>query len=148
MSYRTPLIILLSMAAILLFAPVHAADPEDLINYRKSVMRAIGGHNTAAVAIVRGQVEHDEHLPHHAEALVTTTRMITALFPADSAEGDTDALARIWEEPEAFSAAAANTEQAAEAFLAAVSEGGDISSAMRDLGMSCRSCHQDYRARR
>ncbi len=148
MSYRNPLIILLSMAAVLLFAPVHATDPEDLIDYRNSVMRAIGGHSAAAVAIVRGQVEHDEHLPHHAEALVTTTRMIAALFPAESAEGDTDALARIWEEPEAFSAAIANTEQAAEAFLTAVNEGGDVGSAMRDLGMSCRSCHEDYRARR
>ncbi len=148
MKYRNSLISLLSIAALLLLAPVHAADPEDLINYRKSVMRAIGGHNTAAVAIVRGQVEHEGHLQHHAEALVATSQMIAALFPAESADGDTDALARIWDEPEAFSAAVTATEDAAAAFLAAVNEGGDVGSAMRDLGMSCRSCHQDYRARR
>jgi cytochrome c556 len=148
MNYRKLTMTVLSITAVLLVAPVQAADPQDLIDYRNSVMRAIGGHSAASVAIVRGQVEHDEHQLQHAEALVATTRMITALFPADSAEGDTDALARIWEEPEAFSAAVANTEQAAEAFLTAVNEGGDIGSAIRDLGMSCRSCHQDYRARR
>ena len=148
MSYRNITPIVLSLAAVLLLAPAQAADPEDLVNYRKSVMRAIGGHNTAAVAIVRGQVPHSEHLQHHAEALLATSRMVGALFPPESASGDTDALALIWEQPEAFNAAVADTEAAAAALLTAITEGGDVAAAIRDLGVSCRGCHQDYRARR
>lgn len=132
---------LLSMQAI--------ADttPEDAADYRKAVMTALRGHIGAASMIVRGLVEDDGHLVSHAQGLADGARELGRVFQEGSNVGESEALPVIWEEPEAFAQAVAKTEEATAAFLAAA-ESGDteaIGAAFRNVGMSCRGCHDKYR---
>lgn len=135
-------------ASLLLFSPVQASDPENLINYRQSVMRVIGGHTSASAAIIQGKIEHTEHLQTHAEGLAAASTLIRDLFPPESAEGETDALPRIWEEPDRFNEKIERAEAAITDYLTAVSEDGNVGAALRDMGAACRSCHDDYRVSR
>lgn len=137
-----------AVACLLPITPLQADEPEELIKYRQNVMSVLGGHTSASVAIARGQIDQLDHLLIHARGLTATLPLLVDLFPPESAEGETDALPRIWEEPEAFNTAIERATAAADDFLAAVSEGGDVATAVRDLGLSCRGCHEDYRVRR
>jgi cytochrome c556 len=121
--------------------------PEDAADYRKALMTALRGHIGAASMIARGLVEDDGHLVSHARGLADGARELGRVFQEGSNVGESEALPVIWEEPEAFAAAVAKTEEATAAFLAAA-ESGDkeaIGAAFRDVGMSCRGCHDNYR---
>ena len=126
----------------------YAAEPtaEDLIKYRQSGMSAIGSHMGAASQILRGQVAY-KHLQQHADSLAAMLGLAGDIFPAGSREGDTNALSAIWEKPTEFAAALKQAQDAASAYRTAVS-GGDpaaIGNAMRNLGGSCKGCHDDFR---
>ncbi|MDH3513598.1 MAG: cytochrome c, partial [Gammaproteobacteria bacterium] len=75
---------------------LNAAEPEDIIKYRKNMMKAVGGHTSAAGAIVQGKVDYKAHLADHARALQALTRDIPGLFPKDSDFGDTEARDEVW----------------------------------------------------
>jgi cytochrome c556 len=120
---------------------------QDALDYRKSVMTSLKGHIGAASMHVRGLVDGQEYLVKHAQGLANGVSEIETLFAAGSNVEGSDALAVIWEEPEAFNAAIAKAVAATEAFVEAA-EGGDkaaISAAFRDVGGSCRGCHDKFR---
>jgi hypothetical protein len=56
------------MLAMLAPLTLDAAEPEDIIKYRKNVMKAIGGLTSAAGAIVEGKVDYKRQLPEHARS--------------------------------------------------------------------------------
>jgi cytochrome c556 len=96
---------------------------------------------------VRGLVDGQEYLVKHAQGLANGVSEIETRFAAGSNVVGSDALAVIWEEPVAFNAAIAKAVAATEAFVEAA-EGGDkaaISAAFRDVGGSCRGCHDKFR---
>ena len=74
-----------------------AAEPEDIIKYRKNAMKASGAHMAAAAAIVKGKVPFRDQLVVHARALEQINHDNTKLFPKDSDFGDTKALNAVWE---------------------------------------------------
>ena len=87
-------------AAALAFA---AAADENAVKYRQHTMDAVGGHMQALAEIVKGEVDHKDHLPVHVASLAALSGIAPDLFGADSREGgDTDALPKIWEDPAAF----------------------------------------------
>ena len=49
-----------SVALMAVLAPSYAAESEDIIKYRISVMKAYAGHMSAASRIVRGKVDFQE----------------------------------------------------------------------------------------
>ena len=127
---------------------LHAGEPaaEELIKYRQAVMSSIGSHMGAASSILRSQVSY-QHLPQQVSALVAMLGIASDVFPAASASGETEALPVIWEQPDAF-AKAMNTAQTAARELEGAMAGGDpaaIGAAFRNLGGSCRGCHDDFR---
>jgi cytochrome c556 len=72
-------------------------------------------------------------------------------FPADTGidDGyDTEALATIWEKPEEFATAAKDAIAAGEAFLAAANSRDldAIKAGVGELGNSCKTCHDTFRA--
>ncbi len=83
--------------------------------------------------------------------LETLSQDIGNWFPegSDAASGvDTDALDAIWSDPEGFATAIANF-QAAAVSINAAAQAGDmaaVGAATRPLGMSCKGCHDTYRA--
>lgn len=129
-------------------ATAHAeSEPEDLIKYRQNVMKSSGANAAAATAIVQGKVEFKDRLRAHAQALVTSTRNIPALFPKGSDFGETEALDAVWTKPDDFAKRAKDAQAKAVAFEKAVAANDTKSYAakLKDLGDSCKACHKDYR---
>lgn len=124
------------------------STPEDAYEYREALMTSLRGHIGAASKIVRGLVEDDGFLLDHATALAAGIAEVHRVFPEGSAVGESEALPVIWEDPEGFDEAILNAEEAAENFRKVIADGAGkaaIATAFRDLGASCRGCHDNFR---
>ena len=96
---------------------------------------------------VRGLVDGQEFLVKHATGLANGVSELERLFPAGSNVEGSDALPIIWEQPEQFAAAIEKAVAATRKFAEAA-ESGDkeaIAAAFRDVGGSCRGCHDTFR---
>ena len=138
----------LALSSTISFQAFADTTPEDAADYRGAVMTALRGHIGAASMIVRGLVEDDGHLVIHAAGLAETSKELDRVFQEGSNVGESEALPVIWEEPEEFAAAIKETQEATAAFLAAAESGDSeaIGAAFRGVGMSCRGCHDRFRA--
>ena len=146
---RKGLNILVGVAAFIgISLPVLAdTTPEDAKDYRSAIMTALRGHIGASSMIVRGLVENNGQLLGHAEGLSSTASELHGIFPEGSAVGESEALPAIWEKPDEFAAAVDKLIAATAAFEEAAA-GGDaeaIGAAFREVGMSCRGCHDNFR---
>jgi len=124
-----------------------AAEPEDIIKYRKSTMKAIAGHMGASAAIVNGKVDYKSDLADHGKALAALMKNVNGLFPKDSDFGDTDALDAVWKKPADFKKRSDDAKAKSAAF-AKVAAGGDktkTAAAFKALNESCKACHKDFR---
>lgn len=128
----------------------HAADSQDIIKYRRAVMKSQGAHAEAASEIIKGKVPYDSDLSYHAAALSASTHDLVKLFPKDSDFGETRAKAEVWTKRSEFEKAANDAEKAGGAFLAAVNSGDKaaIRKAFGDLGEACKGCHKHFRERK
>jgi cytochrome c556 len=123
------------------------ADPGESneAKYRHSVMEAIGLQFGAIATIFTKRVDRQDELVVHAEALALTSSLTAGLFPEGSEGGH--ALPLIWEEPDKV-AAAAEESVVATAALAEAARSGDqaaIAKAFKDVGASCKACHERYK---
>ena len=137
----------LAISSVFAFQALADTTPEDALDYRKAVMTALRGHIGASSMIARGLVENDGHLVGHAEGLAAGASELHRIFPEGSNVGESEALPTIWEDADGFAAAIAKMEEATAAFVDAA-KGGDqetIGGAFRNVGMSCRGCHDNYR---
>jgi cytochrome c556 len=137
----------LAITAVVSIPALADTTPEDALDYRKAVMTALRGHIGAASMIARGLVDNDGHLVSHARGLAAGAREMERIFQEGSNVGESEALPLIWEEPEAFSAAISKMQEATAAFVTAAESGDSeaIGAAFRNVGMSCRGCHDNYR---
>ena len=133
--------------SIISFQAFAETTAEDAADYRSAVMTALRGHIGAASMIARGLVPNDGHLVGHAKGLANGAKELSRVFQEGSNVGESEALPIIWEEPEAFAEAIAKAEEATAAFVAAAESGDEeaIGAAFRNVGMSCRGCHDRYR---
>lgn len=132
------------LAAMLVATAVHATEGE--VEYRQHTMAAVGGHMQAIADILRGKVAHVGHLPTHANAMADLAAIAPTLFPPGSDGGD--ALPAVWEDAADFKAKLDAFKAAADGFKAAAASGdmAATGAALRDLGQSCKGCHDSYRA--
>jgi len=138
----------LSMAVIALFAGAAvAAEPEDIIKYRKNVMKATAGHMGATAAIVTGKVNYKGDLADHARAIQAMTKDVAALFPKDSDFGDTEALDAVWKNTAEFKKRSDNAKAKSTAFVNAVASNDQakIAAGFKELNDACKACHKDFR---
>lgn len=137
----------LAISTAFAFQALADTTPEDALDYRKAVMTALRGHIGASSMIARGLVENDGHLLGHAEGLASGAAELHRIFPEGSNIGESEALSAIWEDAEGFAAAIARMEEATAAFVEAAKNGDAeaIGGAFRNVGMSCRGCHDNYR---
>lgn len=146
--HRKTISLLASAGIVLSFSYAALADttPEDAADYRSAIMTSLRGHIGAASMIVRGLVESDE-LVSHARGLENGVRELDHIFPAGSNVGESEALPAIWEKSAEFAAAIGKAQTAAAAFVTAAESGDSeaIGGAFRNVGMSCRGCHDDFR---
>lgn len=125
-----------------------ASAGEADIKYRQAVMKALGGHMGAAVAIVKGAVDNKSHLTEHANAIAGIGRMTGDVFPKGSDMGaETRALPVIWEKPDDFAKVVAAFATASDNFAKAANSGdmGAVGAALGELGKSCGGCHKPFR---
>ena len=137
-----------SIALMAILAPSYAAESEDIIKYRVSVMKAYAGHMGAAARIVRGKVDFQDQLKLHADSMEGIASITLELFPEDSDFGETRAKEEVWSKPKEFADAVKANQKAAGDFSKAVA-GGDkeaIAGSFKKLSDSCKSCHEDFRA--
>lgn len=140
---------LLASAGVILGVSFQAAAdtaPEDAADYRSAVMTSLRGHVGAASMIARGLVDYGDLLSH-AKGLANGAQELEHVFPAGSNVGESEALPAIWEKPEEFAAAIDKLQEATTAFVAAAeSEDREaVGTAFRNVGMSCRGCHDNFR---
>ena len=124
-----------------------AMAQDNAVKYRKHTMDAIGGHMQALGAIAKGEVDHKSHVPVHVASLAALSGIAPDLFGADSRDGDTDALPKIWDEPDAFKKALDAFRTAAQD-LDAIVKSGDMTNfgaGLGALGKSCKGCHDDFK---
>jgi cytochrome c556 len=94
---------------------------------------------------VRQKVSHEGHVGLHADALARLAGIADTLFPEGSQGGDT--LPAVWQKPDDFAKRMADFRSATADFAAAVDNGNAIVPAFQKVGQSCKSCHDDYRAK-
>ena len=141
------LLITIAVALGVATAAIADTSPEDAAKYRQSLMKALSGHNGMLSLTVRGKAGSPDNVASHAAALATLAAEVEAAFEGGGAFEDSEALAAIWDEPEAFAKAVANFD-AAVAALGDVADGGDmqaIDAAQREIGKACKGCHEDFR---
>jgi len=124
-----------------------SAESEDLIKYRRGVMKAVGGHMGATSLIVRGKVPHKDQLKQHVNAMKLLTNDIPALFPEGSDFGETRAKEAVWEKPNEFSKASKTSNDSIANLLKAVEGGKDseILAGFKKVGEGCKGCHKKFR---
>lgn len=139
--------LLWAVAGLVAAATAHAAEPQDIIDYRVANMKASAGHMAAANAIIRGKVDYKNQLADHARALQALNRDVAALFPKDSDFGDTRALDAVWSRSAEFQKRAQDARARVDAFAKAVAAGDSRSYATRfgELNDACKACHKDFR---
>ncbi len=136
--------LLLSLGVV---AAAQAAEPEDVIKYRKSVMKATGAHMGAVNAILSSKVDYKNDLADHAKAIAGLTKNVAGLFPKDSDFGDTDALDAVWKKTTDFNSRAKDAKDKSEAFVKAVAtnDQAKMKTAFGQLNDACKACHKDFR---
>ena len=117
--------------------------------YRHSIMTGFDAHNGAIRAILAGDIDQPGHVLDHAIALHGLANMLADVFPEGSGEG-TRAMAEVWQDWDGFMEKVSALQSASGALVEAARSGDEaaIGEAARGVGMSCRSCHQGFRARR
>ncbi len=121
--------------------------PEAAKDYRQTIMHALGAHASAISMHLRDLVGDHDFLGEHARSLANTAAELDHLFPAGSNVDDSEALPSIWEKPQEFARAVAKAKDATAA-LAEIASSGDrdaIGAAFREVGASCRGCHDNFR---
>lgn len=122
------------------------AEEQIIIDYRQGVMKAVGGNMASLAAVIVDGAEYRANLIHHARFVTRFMQDVPALFPEGSDFGETDALMSVWEQREEFEQRAADTRKAADLLLEAVEKDDEaMALRFRELGESCRACHEDFR---
>ena len=117
----------------------------DAIAKRQELMKSNGATLKAA-----GAATGDAAIAG-AQTLVNNFVMLGTLWPADSKEGDTDALPSIWNangtHSDGFLVAFSSASDAANALLAAAQSGdaGAYGAAVKAMGGTCGSCHGGFK---
>jgi cytochrome c556 len=127
-----------------------ADEAENVIKYRQSVMKAIGGHMSATALIVQGKASFADDLGEHAQALATMLAKAESLFPEGSDFGETRAKDSVWSKPAEFKKVAKDSADAAAEFLKVVKAGNkaEFPKMLGALGDSCKACHKDFRLKK
>ena len=125
------------------------ADPEveAVVDHRKGVMRAVGGHMASLAAILLDGAPYEESLSLHGVALAGLLGDIPGLFPEGTDHEESGADPAVWSNWDTFVSRSQTSADRAEAFRSAV-EGGNrqaMVQAFAAMGASCGACHEDFR---
>ncbi len=130
-------------------------DAENIIKYRKNIMKALGNHISIIASNLKGKVEINSDILPHSKALFITLASIdiNKTFPEGTSNNsglNTKSLPNIWQEKKLFEESMINSTQKAEDLVAAA-ENNDkkaIGKALGALGKTCGNCHNKFREKK
>ena len=150
MLHFTRLTVAVVLAVVVMGGTAAAVNaPEHVIKYRQNLMKSVGAHLANVVLLAQGRVDFADGLVTDSQAIVDLLENSSAAFPEGSAEGDTRARAKIWEERAKFDAAMEESLDTVRE-LAAAAKAGDlpaVNAALVPVARGCRSCHLSFRVR-
>ena len=150
MSFPARLTAMVFLALLITGETVSAANaPEHVIKYRQNLMTSAGGHLANVVLLAQGRVDFADGLITGTQAIVDLLEHSRVAFPEGTAEGDTRARAKIWEERAKFDAALEDSLVTVRQ-LAAAAKDRDleaVNAALIPVARGCRSCHLSFRVR-
>ena len=133
----------------------YAENTEDVVKYRKNIMKAIGNHISIIAANLKGKVSINEDiLPHSKSILLTLSSInISKTFPVNSGpnnSSNTQSLENIWTEKDLFSNAMKDSVEKAQNLVLAAESGDkkNIAKSLGALGKTCGSCHNKFRKKK
>lgn len=144
------------IAAGLLVSGVSSADGDkavkQAIKYRQSQMALVGANFKPLMGMVKGKVEFNGDV---AKSMAADLAAVSGLnwergYPEGSAEGKTKAKKEIWKNRDDFSSKMDDFKSAA-AKLSEVAAGADkaaVLAQVKELGGTCKACHDDYKAKK
>jgi cytochrome c556 len=137
-----------ALSATLAFAHEDATgvvkERMDLMDSQKDAMKLIGD-------MAKGKTPFDaEAATKAATDIATTAKKIPDLFPEGSGGGKSEALPAVWEKWDRFTGDADELAAAADALAKALGVSGseDWKQAFQKVGETCKSCHEDFRAKK
>ncbi len=135
----------IALAGSLLTSAAFAAETADIVKHRKAVMEGVGGHFGALMAIQKGVPAGEGEVALHAQALADLAKLVPATTPEGSLTPKSSAKPEIWKKPDEFKQVLDKYQQASAAMPAAAAKGGaDLAAAMKELGGTCKSCHDKF----
>ncbi len=133
-------------AAATLPAMAQAADPTDVIDYRKHIMKTLG-EQSASLGMIVQQKAPAENFVLHAQTLALVAGMALKAFEPDVTGGE--AKPEVWSKWDDFSKRM-NEFAAGTAALAKVAQEGGMAAAqplMKDA-LTCKGCHDVFREKK
>jgi len=124
---------------------------ERAVETRQSLLHLMGWNIGPLGAMARGRIDFDTaRVQTNAARLQALTQMLSDAFGPDTRGNDvtTEALDRIWEQPDDFASRIQDTIDASNRLVAAAATGDEdaMREAVGGLGSTCGSCHDDFRA--
>ena len=133
----------------------YAENPEDVVKYRKNIMKAIGNHISIVAANLKGKVSINEDIVPHSKSILLTLSSIniSKTFPINSGpniSSNTQSLENIWTEKDLFSNAMKDSVEKAQNLVLAAESGDkkNIAKSLGALGKTCGSCHNKFRKKK
>ena len=133
----------------------YAENTEDVVKYRKNIMKAIGNHISIVAANLKGKVSINEDIVPHSKSILLTLSSIniSKTFPVNSGPNsysNTQSLENIWTEKDLFSNAMKDSVEKAQNLVLAAESGDkkNIAKSLGALGKTCGSCHNKFRKKK
>jgi cytochrome c556 len=134
--------------ALVVAVTVEAADePDNIIKYRRNVMKSVGANIANIAMVAKGEVTFVANVALNARAIRDGLNLAGGLFPDGTDIGETNALPKLWQDRAGFDDALRQARAAADDMVAAAETGdlGEIQKALGALGKRCGECHKPYR---
>ncbi|NEW87444.1 MULTISPECIES: c-type cytochrome [Rhodopseudomonas] len=127
-----------------------AVAQTDVIAQRKAMLKQMGDSTKPIAAMMKGEAKFDQAVVQKSLASIADdAKKLPALFPADSKTGgDTAALPKIWDDKAKFDDLFAKLAAAATAAQGSVKDEASLKASMGSVFGTCKSCHDDFRAKK
>ena len=149
------IISIIILTSIVLSGNAVSQDDENIIKYRKNIMKALGNHISVIASNIKGKVNLNSDILPHSNALYITLAAIDIekTFPEGTSNNSglkTKSLSNIWTEKKLFEESMNNSTARAKELITAA-ESGDksaIGKALGALGKTCGNCHNKFREKK
>ena len=127
-----------------------AAEPDEAIKYRKSVMQSVGGHTGVVAAIIQGKAGAPDALVPHARGLFLSATTALEAFRQDTAgqgREETTAKGDVWSDWAEFESKMHDFVNASERMVEMAETGNAGGRELQALGGTCKACHDNFRTK-